>query len=173
MPFRLTYEVDGVVMLDRAFNRVGEHLNNLIPVWNRLEPVLEDMESEQFLSEGAAGLHGKWAPLSPRYAKYKEFRWPGRPILQRDYHLVSSLTDKTSDSIRVKEKDEFAFGTKVKSKSGVDYPLLHQRGTRRLPARRVIDFSDSQKRTMQKEVQAGLLELLRSDPSVRSMMNFD
>jgi phage gpG-like protein len=168
---RFNFEIDGVKQFDRAFNRVEGHVKDLRPVWDYAEAALIRIEEEQFLSEGAKGAHGKWAPLSKPYYEYKELRWPGRPILQRNYDLVSSLTDTTADSIRVKEKQEFAFGTKVVSKEphnkGFNYPLEHQRGNRRMPARRPIDLSESQRRDLTKAIQKGLLEIIRADKEIQ------
>lgn len=172
MPWKFTFEVDGVPQFNRAFNRISDHVQDLRTVWNYAEDAMVKIEEEQFLTEGAAGLHGRWQVLTPQYAKHKEKRYPGRPILQRSYALVSSLTDKTKDSVRVKEKLEFAFGTSVKSKSGKDYPLMHQRGQGRLPARRAIDLSVSQRTYLQKEIQKGLLQIIRSDSGIGSVVDF-
>ena len=157
MAFRFSFEVSGVQQFNRSFSRIEGHIEDLRPVWNIIDRVLFDIEDKQFKSEGAAGSGGKWKKLSRGYAKQKEKTHPGMPILQRTGRLMKSLTGKTGDTILIKDKDEFAFGTSV------EYAGDHQRGKGILPQRAVIDFSESQKTELQKGIQRGLIDIIRKD----------
>lgn len=157
---RFTFEVEGKAEFDRSFNRVGEHVSDLRPVWNKIERTFHQIESEQFKSEGAKGRSGKWRPLTRNYAVYKAKKYPGMPVLQRSGRLYRSLTSNTGDSILIKTKDEFGIGTTL------FYATFHQTGTKNMPAREPISFSDAQRTTLTKEIQKGLLEIIKSDRAI-------
>ena len=159
MAFNFTFEIEGVQQFNRAFNRIEGHIDDLRPVWDHVERVMFEIEDAQFKSEGSRGGLGKWQPLSRAYAAQKEKTHPGKPILERTGRLMRSLTGKTGDTLLVKEKDEFGFGT------AVPYAPFHQRGGGKLPKRAVVDLSSSQKRDLQKGIQKGLLDILRRDVS--------
>jgi len=164
MAFRFTFELLGVPLFDRAFNRVSEHIRDLRPVWDHVEKVFYDIEEQQFRSEGARG-NGRWQALSPAYAKVKAKRYPGKPILQARGALYESLTRKTDNSVLQKDPEEFAIGTSL------FYAQYHQTGGRKLPKRPPIDFSESQRRELTKGIQVGLLTLLRRDLEVSSVLH--
>jgi hypothetical protein len=71
MSWRFSFEVAGVKEFDRAFNRVGEHISDLRPVWDKIERTFYKIEREQFDSEGSHGRTGKWAAITRPYAKRK------------------------------------------------------------------------------------------------------
>lgn len=162
---RFTFEIDGQVQFDRAFNRVKEHLEDLRPVWNEVERAFYKIENEQFASEGAKGRGGKWRPLSRPYAKQKARKWGVQPILRASGRLAKSLTGNTSDSVLVQTKQEFAIGTKL------FYATFHQQGTSRMPQREVIAFSDAQRTDIQKAMQKGLLRIIRGDAVISRSLN--
>ena len=167
MPWKFTFEVEGQQQVVRSFNRVTDHISDLRAVWDYVQPELYKIIDENFKSEGARGGSGKWKPLSPAYAKRKAKLYPGKPILQATGRMYAALTGVTGDSLVVKSKDEFAIGTSL------EYPSYHQRGTNRMPKRPPVDLGETQKRDVQKAVQKGLLDLIKSDPTVRSGLNFD
>lgn len=149
-------DVNGVEILNRAFNRIDEQISDLRNIWPAVADVFYKAEKDQFDSEGAAGASGKWAPLSQAYKKFKEVHFPGQPILQRDHSLVASLTGANgSDSIFRPEPQELTIGSKA------PYARAHQLGKGRLPARPPISLSETQKREMQKAIQKGLVEFAR------------
>jgi phage gpG-like protein len=154
---RFTFEIEGKAQFDRSFNRVEGHIKDLRPIWDRVERVFYRIEEEQFKSEGAKGRSGKWAKLSPEYAARKAIDYPGKLILERTGKLKSSLTSKTSDTVLIKEKQEFGFG------SSLFYARFHQTGTKNMPARELFDFSDSQRTDITKEIQKGLLSYIKAD----------
>lgn len=158
---RFTFEVDGKKEFDRSFNRVRDHIEDLRPVWDGLEKIMYQIEGEQFKSEGAKGRSGKWKDLSKDYAARKAIDYPGKSILVRTGRLESSLTSKTGDSILIKEKQEFGFGTSL------FYAVYHQTGTSKMPARPPISFADEQRMQMTKAIQKGLLKIMKGDSQIK------
>jgi phage gpG-like protein len=158
---RFTFEVEGKAEFDRSFNRVGEHVSDLRPVWDRVEKIFYRIEEEQFKSEGSKGRSGKWKPLKPEYAGRKAIEYPGKLVLERTGKLKSSLTGKTGDTVLIKEKQEFGFGTSL------FYAQFHQTGTSKMPAREIFSFSDSTRTDITKEIQKGLLEIIKSDRQIK------
>jgi hypothetical protein len=85
----------------------------------------------QFAQEGH-GEHGKWAPLSEKYAVRKEMKWGFKPILEASGKLKRSLLAASNKGEMTART--FEYGTDVA------YGLYHQTGTSRgLPARRIFD----------------------------------
>lgn len=158
---RFTFEFLGKAEFDRSFNRVEKHIEDLRPVWDKVEKMMYQIESEQFKSEGAKGRTGKWKELTKDYAKRKAIEYPGTTILVRTGKLESSLTSKTNETVLIKEKQEFGFGTKL------FYAVYHQTGTKKMPARPPISFADDQRTRLTKEIQKGLLEIMKSDSQIK------
>lgn len=154
---RFSASVDGVEVLDRAFNRVNEYISDFRPIWPSVAEEFYTIEREQFASQGAKGSSGTWAPLSPAYAKYKAINFPGQPILQATSALYESMTSReAADSIFQPEADQLTIGSKA------PYALAHQRGSKRnLPARPIIALTEQDKRRIQKAIQLPLVQFVR------------
>lgn len=149
-------EVDGIEVLNRAFNRVEQHISDFRPLWPNVAGEIYAINQEQFDSEGGAGASGKWAALSPAYKQWKEIHYPGQPILRLTNALFESLTDpEAPDAVYQPRQDELVIGTRV------PYATAHQRGLGHLPARPIFSFSEQQKRRIQKAIQAGLVQFTR------------
>lgn len=153
--YRFRIEVAGEEVFNRAFNRI-DSLSDLRPIWPNVIREFYLIEAEQFESEGAAGASGRWAPLSDVYAKYKAVAYPDKPILQAEDDLMKSLTDPEAlGAILRPDEQELTIG------SSVPYAMAHQHGTRKMPARPPISFSEAQKRRIQKSIQVGLVRFIR------------
>lgn len=151
-----SFSIDGVEAFNRGFNRVEEAITDFRSVWPNVAKEFYAIEAGQFKSEGAQGASGKWAPLSPAYAKYKAKAFPGGPILQATRSLFDSLTspDALASIFRL-DRDEMVLGSKAEG------AVYHQRGTSRMPARPPISLMQEDKRRMQKAIQVGLIEFTR------------
>jgi len=153
---RFTGEVDGIPVLDRAFNRVEEHISDFRSIWPNVAKEFYAIEEAQFQSEGARGASGKWAALSPAYKRWKEIHYPGEPILKLAHPLYESLTSPDApDSIFRMEATEMTLGSRT------PYATAHQKGAGRMPARPPISLTESDKRRIQKSIQAGLVAFTR------------
>jgi phage gpG-like protein len=148
---RFTFEVDGVEQISRGFSRFADGVRDLSPAWNDIAKDFHDVEAKQFESEGSSG-SGGWRPLSPRYAAWKARHYPSRGILVRTGTLRGSLTGKNEGYIERKAPLELTLGT------AVSYAAAHQRGTRRMPRRPIIELNEGDKRRWSKFVQATLVQ---------------
>lgn len=148
--------VDGVEVLNRSFNRIEEYISDFRNVWPAVAKEFYAIEKSQFDSVGAKGSSGKWAALSPAYAKYKAKAFPGQPILRATLSLYESMTSPDAlDSIFRMDTQEMTIGTKREGATA------HQRGNGRMPARPIIALTEADKRRIQKSIQAGLVQFTR------------
>lgn len=153
---RFSATLDGVPVLDRAFNRIEQRVSDFRFAWPAVSREFYDIELRQFETEGAVGASGKWAPLSDPYERFKVIAFPGEPILQATHALKESLTTNDAlDSVFIPEKDQLTIGTKREG------ARAHQRGTNRVPARPPISFTETQKRRVTKAIQAELVQFTR------------
>jgi phage gpG-like protein len=152
---RFVAQIDGVIELDRAFNRVDQVISDFRSIWPNVAKEFYGIEQEQFASEGAHGASGKWAPLSPAYKNWKETHFPGEPILKREHSLYESLTSPDGlASVFRPERDQLTIG------SNEPYATAHQRGGR-LPRRPPISLTGDDKRRITKAIQIGLVKFTR------------
>ena len=156
-----TIEVAGEVQLHRAIQRFTDGVDDLRPLWPEMSQMFYDIEREQFTTEGGAGESGPWAPLSPRYAAWKASHYGGKGILERSGGLLASLTGGTG-AIHETTKDSLRIGTSNR------HAMFHQKGTRRMPARKVIDLSERNKRRLMKVLQGYLVRLEREASNAAS-----
>lgn len=151
-----TGSIQGVEVLNRAFNRVEEYISDFRLIWPNVATEIYAINREQFESEGATGASGKWAALSPAYARFKAIKFPGKPILQAEGTMMESLTDPEAlGAIYRPEATVLTIGSKDPK------ALAHQLGLGHLPVRPIFSFSEPQKRRIQKAIQRGLVEFTR------------
>ena len=87
--------------------------------------------AKQFRTQGAAGAHGKWAALDPIYAAAKQRRWGKKPILEASGAMKNDLLSP-SNTGKMTERT-LLYGTQVR------YAIFHQKGTKKMAARRIFD----------------------------------
>lgn len=154
---RFQLQADGVMVLDRAFNRVDQTASDMRNFAPGIAGVFYAAEDRLFQSEGASGASGKWAPLSKPYERFKSRNFPGKTIMRREDTLYNSLTDpEAPDAVYRAEREEIVFGTRDPK------ALAHHRGRGRLPSRPLISLSESDKRRIQKSIQADLVRFTRN-----------
>lgn len=147
---RVTLEVDGQAEFDRAFSRFGHHTEDLRFLWPDVAADFRSIEQEQFASEGAHS--HQWVPLSKKYGTWKARKRPGKQILELDGTLWKSLTVKGAKGhVERYDKDTLTIGSSVK------YAIFHQRGTRKMPARKPIDLTEADKRKIGRTIHRRLI----------------
>lgn len=152
---RFTAEVDGIPVMDRAFNRVEGRISDFRFLWPSVAQEFYAIEREQFASQGAHGLSGRWAALSPAYAKWKSVKYPNMPILQATTDLYQSMTSPDAgDSVFRPEADQLTIGSRA------PYAVAHQRGGR-VPVRQVISLTEADKKRLTKAIQGPLAQFIR------------
>lgn len=136
----LDFEIDGEVQLSRFFELAGLVMDDLSPVFEAWANDFRIRQHGIFAAEGAFEGRSKWQDLSPRYAEWKETRYPGQPILVATGDMRSSLINRDDPNhIEEIKPNEMSIGTRD-SKA-----IRHQRGGDRLPKRKVIELTDPQK----------------------------
>lgn len=143
-------EVQGVVELERAFNRIDHYISDFRPIWPSVTPVIYGIFHAQFDSQGGHGASGRWKALSPAYRKWKEKHYPGQPILKLTNSLYESLASpEGNDAIYRPEVDQLTIGSKV------PYAAAHQK------TRPIISLTEDDKRKIQKAIQLPLVQFVR------------
>jgi len=146
--FQLKFEVAGDVQLNRAFSRFTEDVKDFSePLQEMVDDFHKVIEPKQFSSEGSRGSHG-WARLSTDYGAWKAKNYPGRKILVLTGLMQESLFGENPWAIEEVKPLEMTVGTKL------PFALYHQQGTTKMPARPVIDLTESDKTRWTKFVQA-------------------
>lgn len=103
--------------------------------WPKMTGQLTQIVSEVFDSQGARGGRDAWAPLSEKYARRKERRYPGQPLLQATRRLWRSLVGEGEDSVEEREPIRLRHGTRV------EYAPYLQSGTSRMPPRAIVGLA--------------------------------
>jgi len=131
---RLSVEIDGREQTTRAFQTVNETIRDFSPVWPEIHMYFLRANVEHFESLGSRG-GAQWTPLSAPYAKWKAKKYPGKPILVATERLKRSLSlagQKGGDQVYEETALSLTMGT------AVPYARYHQRGTKRMAARPVL-----------------------------------
>jgi hypothetical protein len=108
-----------------------QRADNLIPAWDELIDWFADQERLQFGSRGQRW-HTRWPELARETVASKRALGYTGDVLIRETDLLRSLTDRPLSIERVTAREAVA-GTRIK------YARFHQDGTRRMPARKLID----------------------------------
>jgi phage gpG-like protein len=138
---------EGDVQLKRKLMRIGDRAVNARPAFEAIGQLLFDLEREQFSSEGGRA-SGGWAALADSTVRS---RGSSGPILKSSGALEASLTGRGGDNT-FRASDEFLlFG------SSVDYAGFHQTGTSRMPQRRPLELTESDRRGVVKILQEFVL----------------
>lgn len=147
---RFSIEVFGEEQVNRELMRFHDRVGNARPLFASLAHDLEEIERAQFGSEGARSGH-PWAWLQAATVRAKQAKGLALGILRATNALYESLT---GGSGRVREigTDHLRFGTSDPKAT------LHQRGTVKMPARPVIDFTETDKVAMTKKVQSYIVD---------------
>ena len=148
---RLTFECDGQTLIDRELLRVGAYASDASPAFHAIADMMRDETREQFSTQGAHA-SGGWRPLKPATVRAKQRAGMRPQILQRTGSLLDSLTveDDGNQVLQVRP-DSLTFGSKL------PYSGYHQRGTRHMPRRAPLAFTEPAKRAMVKVLQRYIL----------------
>lgn len=139
----------GDAQLERTIDRHLDAVDDARPVWEELADSFVRAERRQFASEGKYA-SGGWAPLSPKYARWKARHYPGKPILELTGDLKKSLTERPL-GIEVILPRRMVIG------STIPYGEHHQHGGGTLPRRRPIELTESVRRGWVKTMQRYLV----------------
>ena len=139
MGVNIQTQIIGKKRLDRLLDSIEKNIKTYKPVWPDVSKYVFNVFNRQFSTQGSSGKSGAWRPLSPKYAAWKEKNYPGRPILVQRGQLKRSMVKKgAADNIYRETKNILVMGTQNK------LGRIHQDGTRRMPARKIIDLTAEQ-----------------------------
>src|SRR5262249_1635778 len=142
----LRFIIEGEAQVSRMLDVALKAATDLRPAWQEVVKDFHQVEAAQFGSQGSAGPSGAWAALSPEYAAWKA-RHGGGGILQFTRRMMESLTGEGGESIVDIEPMSLRLGTRNRVAG------YHQRGTRRMPQRKVIDLPESFKKGVTHHIQ--------------------
>jgi phage gpG-like protein len=152
----ITIETLGDERFIRAFNRVGEEVKDFSEPFETIYQDFAALEERRFLAQGWPPAH--WAPLSPEYAAWKQRHFPGRPILVLSGRMraaFGNVDGSSFDALKEIFETHATFGTVL------PYPIYHQTGTSKMPARRPVHLEEEDKRRWALIIQRWAIAKLR------------
>ena len=115
----------------RNIERLSENLTDGFD-WESLAPTVAEAVDNIFASEG----RGQWPQLSEAYARWKAKNFPGKGILELTGAYRNAATQIGSPhNVITTTENSLTYGVE-----GLDYPVYHETGTDRMPARPVFDL---------------------------------
>jgi phage gpG-like protein len=150
------------MQISRVLGRVRMVADDWKPIFEKLAAEFYQTMAQRFSHEGAYEDTDKWADLSEPYATLKEAQRPGAGILVYDGKLRESLTEPNSPgNVHSITKRVMTVGTRFDAGAGGwNLGRLHQYGTRKMPKRELIRFSEAEKRRWVRIVRDYLHDIL-------------
>lgn len=140
---KLTIDVEGDVQIERQLIRFGKRAIDAKPAFAAIAEALLKIEERQFNSQGGTG-SGGWAPLSIATLKGKK----DQRILHDTLDLRNSLTRRSDSNLKLIITDSFmVFGSKL------EYAKYHQLGTSKMPQRRPVELTGTERTALTKILQ--------------------
>lgn len=135
----LRFELSDTVMYSRAFEATARQAEDLSVPLGEIGLRVIAAVGQQFETEGQwAGT--PWAPLSDKYARWKEQHYPGRPLLVRERIMRQQMLDPATSL--------FVSPLQMMYQPESDIAIHHQEGVpeRNLPARPMVAFPPTELR---------------------------
>lgn len=152
---RFALSVFGDEQLERELLRFSAYAGAPQPAFRKIAGDMRDQIKEQFATEGARG-SGGWEPDKEETLAAKAAAGLDPHVLRATGDLMASLTEE-SDQFHIEEISDshLLFG----SKDWVGF--LHQQGTKNMPARKPVDFTELDRRgfvhTLQRYIVEGVV----------------
>ena len=124
-------QLENDVYYSRAFQALAEESKDLYYPLQDVGELLKESTAEQFDTEGTYG-GNRWQELSPAYRAYKQSRWPGKAIMQRDGALRDSLVNH---GVLYVDHRRMVFGV---AGDPAKYAAAHQFGRGHMPKREFL-----------------------------------
>ena len=141
---RLEYHVHGEDRVVTELLRFGDRAGDARPALREVLREMREAVDDRFASEG----RGDWPALAESTLRAKVAAGLPTQILVATSEMRDSLTQEGHGSgFDIIERDRLIFG------SDVPYGMLHQRGTSKMPQRKVIEFSESDQGTFARTIQ--------------------
>ena len=139
--YLLNLKVSGEKEISNKISAIEDQIDDFTNVFYRIADDFRRTEKKKFDAEGAYDGAKKWKPLNKEYAKRKAMKKPKAKILEYSGALKQSLINKgdTNHILKVEPK-ELRMGTK-KRVDGWGLARIHHFGTKRIPARPIIEIT--------------------------------
>jgi phage gpG-like protein len=132
----ISFELLGKEKVVSILTSLKSRVKNLSPAFRSISDNFRETEKKTFDNQG----RGKsWMPLSSTYAAWKAKHYPGRPIMVLTGDLKRSLTSRDANHIERIRHQDMEIGTSDKK------GIWHQKGTSKMPARKLISPTASDK----------------------------
>lgn len=161
----ISYDVDADDKFKKAMARAIASGLDLSFSMGESVRIIKKESTKNFILKG----FGKYPPLSKQYFIRKQRLAPGTPILtgldekgRVSGKLKKSIIETTGDSIIQIGKTSLILGTKAKSKKGAPYPVFVQKGTKNMPGRKFLFFSQRMVRQIVNTINADIKNQLPS-----------
>jgi phage gpG-like protein len=154
MPLGILYSVTGEDDVRHMLLAIGDRAEDARPAFKVIADQLRAVELALFEAEGA----GEWPPLKESTRERKAALGQPDKILQATGALKDSLTINNAEgATEYLSPWELVFGTHLTTEDGAPYPVFHQRGTSKMPARPPIIVDEVAMRIASKTIQAWLM----------------
>jgi Phage virion morphogenesis family len=149
MPLRFEFEAEGDKLVSRELLDMGDRALDARPAFRLIADDFREFEAARFDSRG----EGTWVPLAPATIREKAERGLDPRVLHATGQLRASLTKKGAKGSYSRIFPSFMlFG------STVPYAKYLQTGTRFMPPRKPLGFTEPQKITVLKRLQRHVVE---------------
>jgi phage gpG-like protein len=128
------------------------HLDDLTPVFKDIADDFRSNMDKVFASSGAFKGRSAWAPLSDQYASWKASAVGSRPILVFSGDMRNSFTRKGPGHVCLISGDGLVIGSKDPKAH------YHQAGTSKMPARKIVEMTEEQRRRWSNIIKKYLFE---------------
>jgi len=157
LTFRL--EIPGAQPLAFALSRFAHEIQDFVPFWEGPFKTLWFASRKQAFALGGEPGGRLWAPLSDRYRQWKHRHYPGAgPLVQSGRMKASITTPDAYGSIWRPGRQSLELGSYVRSRGLYPYPVAHQHGTRRMPARLPLALSPGMAGAIAKDLQRHVVQ---------------
>ena len=139
---KIKYKLVGMARVKNALKKIQRRTSDLRPVWAAIRDEFFKIEDKRFESSNK----GRWRPLSPNYAKWKQANYPGKPIMVLTGDLKASLTSMSKGTIYKPTRRSVSLGTSIKYALAQHFGTKERgggRGQSRLPPRPLIGILKS------------------------------
>jgi phage gpG-like protein len=152
--FELRFEIAGDQQVMRGFSRFAEDVKDLSEPFTEILKDFREIEAKQFSSEGGYG-SGGWKPLAASTIVDKQRQGYPLDILVRSGELRDVMSGGKSGYDEIKPLEMTIWMPW--------YGMYHQRGTPKMPARPVVQLTESDKTRWSKIIHTYLVKLARQE----------
>lgn len=151
-------DVVGEKQWSRGFELMAREAADISEPLRHVGRLIVESVGQQFMTEGAHGLGGRWQPLSPEYERWKEENFPGRPLLVRTGAMRRTVLDPGSLTVTARrlvyeprgEHDDLAYYHQVGAGALPD-----------MPPRKLVALPESVRRSMDRAFHEWVVGLRR------------